>query len=309
MQAAFQKHCDASISKTINFPADATPEDVDTIYKLCHELKCKGVTVYRDACRSGQPMALESSPHEPATAETAQAIEPTPAACEPKDLPEVITSLRLRQMTPFGNMHVHITIDPRTERELEVFAQLGKGGDLAYSDLEAICRMVSLWLRAGGQLHDVIQQLQGIGSSLQVSTKEGRIMSLPDGLAHALIKYSHAKNRLGLRNLLLGEYSLDDLGSALRGEAPLPTHGPNGNGKKNGNGNGNGNGKRNGNGHESASGLPAGTAPAPGPAAARTATVQASQEELFKTVCPVCGIPLRHAEGCRRCEACGWAQC
>jgi hypothetical protein len=236
---------------------------------------------------------------------TAPAERSTPIV--PRDMPEVTSSLRMRQMTPFGNMHVHITVDPRTERELEVFAQLGKGGDLAYSDLEAICRMVSLWLRSGGSLADVVQQLQGIGSSLQVATKDGRIMSLPDGLARALIKYSHAKTRFGLKDLLLGNYTLDDLGAILRGEAPMPEPG---NGKGNGHNGGNGNGNG-----EKAKGLPNRNARHGDTAAAPSAGLRQSprlnQEELFKTVCPVCGGLIRYAEGCRRCanDTCGWAQC
>ena len=99
-------------------------------------------------------------------------------------------------MRSFGNMHINITVDPKSEREMEVFAQLGKGGDLANSDLEAICRMVSLWLRAGGSLNHVIRQLHGIGSSLQVHTKEGKIMSLGDGLARALRRYMQASDFL-----------------------------------------------------------------------------------------------------------------
>jgi len=262
MQAAFQRHCDSSISKTINFPHDATPVQVEQIYRLAYELDCKGVTVYRDGCRSFQPMALSSDngtrqAASPGSAPPADATAPQDSAeskpearsksdggngnggraersraafewtaapavaapraeavatsIEPLDLPEIVSGLRIRQMTPFGNMHVKITVDPRSNRELEVFAQLGKGGDVATSDLEAICRIVSLWLRAGGSLRHVIKQLEGIGSSLQIPTRSGRIMSLGDGLACALKKYVRAKERFGLRALLLGEIDLAEL--------------------------------------------------------------------------------------------------
>lgn len=266
MQAAFQRHCDSSISKTINFARGATQKDVEQIYRQAFELDCKGVTVYRDGCRDNQPMALKSgegegkeasstreeaeevpapagSPAEPVASESAppergggngknnghgrsdasgpQAAIPVPARIVPRDLPEIVSGLRIRQMTPFGNMHVKITVDPRSDRELEVFAQLGKGGDVATSDLEAICRMISLWLRSGGALRDVIRQLEGIGSSLQIPTRTGRIMSLGDGLATALKKYTRAKERFGLRSLLLGEIDLAELDSPHR-----PPHTP-----------------------------------------------------------------------------------
>ena len=123
---------------------------------------------------------------------------------QPMRLPDVIPSVRLRQPTPFGNMHLHISVEPDTGREREVFAQLGKGGDLANSDLEAICRLVSLLLRSDGSLATVIDQLGGIGSSLSVPSKDGRIKSLGDGLAQALRKYLAVKEREGLSSLLAG---------------------------------------------------------------------------------------------------------
>jgi len=57
MQAAFQDYIDGAISKTINLPNGASAADVDRIYQQAFDLRCKGVTVYRDGCRRGQPMA------------------------------------------------------------------------------------------------------------------------------------------------------------------------------------------------------------------------------------------------------------
>jgi ribonucleoside-diphosphate reductase alpha chain len=58
MQAAFQKHIDAAVSKTVNLPPDAPPSTVREIFTMAHELHLKGITVYRYGSRSGQTLSL-----------------------------------------------------------------------------------------------------------------------------------------------------------------------------------------------------------------------------------------------------------
>ena len=271
MQAAFQRHCDASISKTINFHHEATPDDVREIYELAIDLGVKGVTVYRDGCRDVQPMALKGSTRrqgedagDASQAPPTIAPEPHETMADGKDLqpirlPEIMPSLRIRQMTPFGNMHVKVSVDPRFGREREVFAQLGKGGDVANSDLEAICRLLSLWLRSNGSMDVALKQLEGIGSSLTVPTRDGRIMSLADGLARAMRRYLAAKQAHGLEALLLGRVPSHELSD----ESPAELN-----------------------------------APRPGAAQSR-----------YKLKCPSCTSNLAFEEGCVKCYSCGYSQC
>ncbi len=291
MQAAFQEHCDASISKTINFPESASVEDVEHIYLESYALRCKGVTVYRNGCRKHQPMALKQDAVAEAESPAAKQERRIP---EPKDLADIAGAVRIRQITPFGNMHVQITVDLQTDQELEVFAQLGKGGDLANSDLEAICRLASLWLRSGGKLHHVIRQLKGIGSTLQVATKDRKILSLGDGLSCALNKYARAKSKFGLDNLLTGRYD----------PAELDQHWAKGFVDRT-----NGNGKSNGHGNKGEShATPAADSPDLLSHSDRTFE-SITLEEQFKVICPDCRGPLRFAEGCVKCELCGYSQC
>lgn len=62
MQAAWQAHTDAGVSKTVNLPSAATVDEVAGAFRLAHGLRCKGITVYRDGSRMNQPMSLTGTP-------------------------------------------------------------------------------------------------------------------------------------------------------------------------------------------------------------------------------------------------------
>ncbi|WP_419164747.1 vitamin B12-dependent ribonucleotide reductase [Candidatus Palauibacter sp.] len=96
MQAAFQEHCDSAISKTCNFPTAATQEDVREIYELAHEVRCKGVTVYRDGSRDEQVLSTGRTAKEVQrqTSESGSAVAADGVTLEAVDLdPEVAGEL------------------------------------------------------------------------------------------------------------------------------------------------------------------------------------------------------------------------
>jgi ribonucleoside-diphosphate reductase, adenosylcobalamin-dependent len=272
MQAAFQKHCDSSISKTINLPHDATPEDVEKIYLRAWELKCKGVTVYRDGCRENQPMALSKSDSAPPVEAKKERDPSEYKVRKPMKTPPMLPAIRMRQTTPFGHMHIAVTVEPVNGREMEIFAQLGKAGDVVSSDLEAISRMVSLYLRIGGSLEDVIDQLEGIGSHMVIPSKDGKVISLADALGKSLHRYNLAKLTYGLNDILTGKINFEEL-PALKDLEPQET-----------------------------------IAEAE-PAKPLTEAAAGNLTNLYKQKCPECNGILSFSEGCVKCPECGYSKC
>jgi len=61
MQARFQDHVHAGVSKTINLPASADPSVIADVFRLAHRLRCKGLTVYRDGSRSAQVLSASGA--------------------------------------------------------------------------------------------------------------------------------------------------------------------------------------------------------------------------------------------------------
>ncbi|MBW2571238.1 MAG: adenosylcobalamin-dependent ribonucleoside-diphosphate reductase, partial [Deltaproteobacteria bacterium] len=195
MQAAFQKHTDNAVSKTVNLSRDATVGDVKKIYDLAYELDCKGVTIYRDGSKENQVLSY-------ATKDTLF----DPLAATIKERPETLEGFTSRMKTGMGQLYV--TVTEYEGQPFEVFATIGKSGRSTTAKTEAIGRLVSLALRSGVKVGKIIEQLKGIGGEHPVFQDGGLVLSIPDAIGRILEKRylkdgSYKKSRYG--NSLLGE--------------------------------------------------------------------------------------------------------
>jgi len=182
-QAAFQKHTDNAVSKTVNFPHDATREDVAGVYRLAYELGCKGITIYRD--RSKDSQVLSVSREEGAVQEKEQR-DLAPGGRAPRKRPRVTSGRTERVSTGCG--HIYVTVNRDEKGICEVFSTLGKAGGCASAQLEAICRLISLSLRSGVGVDAVVKHLKGIRCP-SIAWEEGHaVLSCPDAIASVLEK-------------------------------------------------------------------------------------------------------------------------
>ncbi|MGB9781082.1 adenosylcobalamin-dependent ribonucleoside-diphosphate reductase [Caldanaerobacter sp.] len=168
MQAVLQKYIDSSISKTINLPRTATVDDIDNIYRLAYELGCKGITVYRDGSREGV-LVTDTKPQE---------------KTKITERPPVLKGITKRIETPLGRAYV--TINFIDNKPFEVFVNIGRAGSDVAAFTEAIARLISLALRGGVAVEDIIEQLIGIGGATTIGFGENRVLSVPDAIGKAL---------------------------------------------------------------------------------------------------------------------------
>jgi ribonucleoside-diphosphate reductase alpha chain len=325
MQAAFQQHCDSAISKTTNFGFAATVDDVRAIYEMAYDMKCKGVTVYRDGSRDNQVLSTGATTDAAAKREDAKTAQATGTTTEAqkdatvalkreigelqgtmaelqneldrtkkalfsaeaensqrrakRSRPDVLRSTSMRKETPLGVMFVHISEDDKGQ-PFEVFLNLGKAGGSAMADAEALGRLVSLALRSGISIQEVVRQLRGISSDRAVGLGPNKVLSMPDAVGIALDQWMRDKQ--GVQQDLLGGGSTapSPVNSLM---PPMPT--------------------------------PAGGVPITRPPVSGEGTQQqvefggSSHGEVFMGTCPDCGSQLEFAEGCVKCHVCGFSEC
>ena len=191
MQAAFQRRVDNSISKTINFPNSAAKEEIAQSFVAAWRLGCKSCTVYRDGSRVIQILNVGSGENIIAPTEAPlkdEKRELQTAGTEgvmPRPRPEVMTGKTYRVKTGYGKLYVTINNDEKG-MPFEVFATIGRSGGFFQEQSEAICRLMSLALRAGVKVEEVSDELKGIRGPMPTFTDKGTILSLPDALGKIL---------------------------------------------------------------------------------------------------------------------------
>jgi len=177
MQAAFQKSTDNAVSKTVNFPQEATREDIAKVYMMAYEEGLKGITIYRDRSRAEQVLVTGKKE------EKAEGGRLTP-----RKRSKVTTGVTERVTTGCG--YIYVTVNSDESGICEVFSTLGKAGGCASAQLEGISRLISLALRSGIDVSKVVKQLRGIRCP-SIAWEEGKsVLSCADAIASVLEKYT-----------------------------------------------------------------------------------------------------------------------
>jgi ribonucleoside-diphosphate reductase alpha chain len=172
MQAAFQRHTDNAVSKTINFPDTATPDDVEKAYLLAYREGCKGITIYRDRSREMQVLshATVRGPEqaEAAAAEVAMSLPPgvlPPAgrAAVPyrRRLPDERRSLTHKFRV--GEQEGYLTVGLfENGSPGEVFITISKEGSTIRGLMDSLAVMTSLALQYGVPIENLAAKFKGV---------------------------------------------------------------------------------------------------------------------------------------------------
>ena len=161
MQATWQRHIDASISSTVNLPNSATIDDVKDLYMYAWKQGLKGITVFRDGCKrlgilttdNKESNKSEDVPNELDTLRRGDII----------NVDDDLVGYKRKIVNGCGDFSEQIFFDDFTGEPLENFIAMGDGGGCA-RNLEAISRLISLALRSGIPVSEVIKQLKKVHS-------------------------------------------------------------------------------------------------------------------------------------------------
>ncbi len=189
IQAAFQESTDNAVSKTINFPEEATEEDVRQAYMLAWEKGLKGITIYRYGSRPIQVLNLKKK-------KTVASSEPE-CVCAPNGKiaprPRPLRTHGVTEKVRTGCGNLYVTVNWDEHDFCEVFAQMGKAGGCAACQIEAESRLISLALRSGVSPKAIIRQLSGIRCPSPSWVDGKQILSCPDAMAKVLASVANVE--------------------------------------------------------------------------------------------------------------------
>lgn len=184
MQAEVQKHVDNAVSKTINLPGTATVEDIKKCYRMAYELGLKGITVFRDGCKEGTVTIGKKEDAIGIKVLKRGEILPRPRSAH---------GMTHRLDTGCGKLYLTVNYQPGSGEILETFITTGSdGGCLVYT--EATSRLISLAIRGGIPVEEIVEQLQGTHSCPSYMLARGKGKNLSPGRSCAsAIAYKVAK--------------------------------------------------------------------------------------------------------------------
>jgi ribonucleoside-diphosphate reductase alpha chain len=330
MQAAFQQHCDSAISKTTNFGYAATQDDVRAIYEMAYDMKCKGVTVYRDGSRDNQVLSTGATQDAAAKRDDAKAAGAPEAPKADKATTDAAAALK-RELGELQGTMAELQNDlDRTKKalfsaEAESASRRGKRsrpevmrGTTIRKETPLGVMFVNITEDEKGQPFEVFLNLGKAGGSAMADAEAiGRLVSLAlrSGISlqeiHRQLRGISSDRAVGLGpNKVL---SLPDaVGIALeqwwRDKQGVQTDLLAGGAV--------------------AAGLPTPVSPMMPPMPTPVAGVPLTRPpmtngaeqlqpiefgsgggEVFMGTCPDCGSQLEFAEGCVKCHVCGFSEC
>ncbi|HLZ68838.1 MAG TPA: adenosylcobalamin-dependent ribonucleoside-diphosphate reductase [Dehalococcoidia bacterium] len=278
IQAAFQRHTDNAVSKTINFGNEATVEDVARAYRLAYEEGCLGITIYRDGSRALQVLSHEPAKTGTAAGEAVPAVPAEPARPRRERLPDERQSITHKFAV--GEQEGFLTVGLYEDgRPGEIFIKVSKQGSTVSGLMDTIALLMSMAMQYGVPMGSLLDKLKNSRFEPYGMTRNHNIPTATS-LVDYIARYLELRFITGQQAALpmAGVPGVPGVQAALPlAEGYAGTEGATG--YTNGNGNGNGhyyNGKP---------------------------TVSSG------VGCPECGSVLQYAEGCLICRGCGYTKC
>jgi ribonucleoside-diphosphate reductase alpha chain len=178
MQAAFQRHIDNAVSKTINMNSNATVDDIKKAYQLSYEQGCKGITIYRDGCKAQQVLNTGIA-----------AITQKPKEGIKRAKPFGVSSHYYEIQTGYGPLHVHINYDEMGP--YQVFTSIAPIGTEISGLTSMVGILLSKYLDLGGDPVKILKHLNSVKGDRPIGFGENHVNSIAHGIAIAL--KSHIK--------------------------------------------------------------------------------------------------------------------